>query len=173
MKNIVLTGFMGTGKSTVGQQVAQQLQRTFIDMDTLIEQREGRPITQIFADAGEPYFREVEAHLCTELAQRHGLVIATGGGALVPEANLQVMKQTSLIICLTCQPDVLWQRIGHSQSRPMLAAQDKERFARLSALFEKRTPAYARIPHQIEVTRLSPAEVTAQVCQLVTTKSSQ
>ncbi len=173
MKNIVLTGFMGTGKSTVGQVVAQHLQRTFIDMDTLIEQREERPITQIFADSGEPYFRQLEANLCTELAQRHGLVIATGGGALVSETNLRVIEQTGLVICLNCQPNTLWQRIGQSQNRPMLAAQDKERFARLSALLEQRASAYNRIPHQIDVTHLSPNEVAAQVCQLTTMKSSQ
>jgi len=79
-RNIILTGFMGTGKSTIGQFLAAELRRDFVDMDTVIEQREGRPIPQIFAADGQPYFRRLEAGLCRELAARHSLVIATGGG---------------------------------------------------------------------------------------------
>lgn len=163
--NIILTGFMGTGKTTVGQLVAAQLQRDFIDMDDLIESREGRPISHIFADEGEPYFRRLEADLCRELAEKSDLVIATGGGALVPEANLQVMARTGLVICLDCQPDVLWERIGHSQNRPMLAAQDDGRFARLAALLEQRAPAYGRIEHHLDVTQLAPDQAAAQICR--------
>ncbi|MCB0166462.1 MAG: shikimate kinase [Anaerolineae bacterium] len=163
-KNIILTGFMGTGKTTIGQLVAAQLQREFIDMDDLIESREGRPISHIFANEGEPYFRRLEADLCRELAERSGLVIATGGGALVPEANLRVMERTGLVICLDCQPDVLWERIGHSQHRPMLAAQDDGRFARLAALLAQRTPAYGRIEHRLDVTRLTPSQAAEQIC---------
>ncbi|MCB9079328.1 MAG: shikimate kinase [Anaerolineaceae bacterium] len=169
-RNIILTGFMGTGKTTVGQLVAAQLQREFIDMDDLIESREGRPISHIFANEGEPYFRRLEADLCRELAAKSELVIATGGGALVPEANLRVMERTGLVICLDCQPDVLWQRIGHSQNRPMLAAQDEGRFARLAALLEQRTPAYGRIKYHVDVTRLAPAQAAVQICQRATEK---
>ncbi|NJN97352.1 MAG: shikimate kinase [Anaerolineales bacterium] len=143
-KNIILTGFMGTGKSTVGCLVAAELGREFVDMDTLIEQREGRPIAQIFADSGEAYFRQLEAGLCRELAAREGLVIATGGGALVTEANLRVMGSSGLVICLDCAPAKRWwQRIGQSEDRPMLAEQDEGRFARLAALLEQRAPAMA------------------------------
>ena len=162
-KNIILTGFMGTGKSTIGQLVAAKLKREFIDMDTLIEQREGRTITQIFAESGEPYFRQLEANLCRELAQQVDLVIATGGGALVPKTNLRVMEEGGLVICLDCEPDTLWQRIGQSENRPMLADQDEERFARLKALLEQRAPAYARIKHHLDVTHLSPKEAATKV----------
>jgi shikimate kinase len=165
-RNIILTGFMGTGKSTIGRLVAAQLQRDFVDMDTLIEQRQGRPISQIFADEGEPYFRQLEADLCRELAARQGLVIATGGGALVLEQNLAVMERRGLVICLDCEPEALWQRIGHSEDRPMLAERDQDRFARLAALLEQRAPAYGRIEHHLDVTRLSPAEAARQVCEL-------
>jgi len=161
--NITITGFMGTGKSTVGRLVANKLRREFVDMDTLIEQREGRPIPQIFEQSGEPYFRQLEASLCRELAGQSGLVIATGGGALVPEQNLRLMEQSGPVVCLTCQPEILWQRIGHSQNRPMLAEQDASRFARLAALLKKRTPAYARIKHQLDVTHLTPQEAAAKI----------
>ena len=164
-QNIILTGFMGTGKSTIGQLVAACLQRQFVDMDTLIETCQGRPISQIFADEGEPYFRQLEAKLCRELAGQTGLVIATGGGALVPAQNLQMMTRSGLVVCLDCEPEVLWQRIGQSQGRPMLAEQDEGRLARLMALLTRRAPAYARIERHLDVTRLSPAEAAQQICE--------
>jgi shikimate kinase len=165
-QNVILTGFMGTGKSTVGQRLAAELGREFVDMDTLIEVRESRPIHQIFAESGEAYFRQLEANLCRELAEQDGLVIATGGGVLVAEANLQVMEQSGLVICLDCDPAVLWQRIGQSEDRPMLAAQDEGRFARLAALLEQRAPAYARIKHHLDVTYLSPEEAARRIGEL-------
>jgi shikimate kinase len=164
-QNIILTGFMGVGKSTVAQVVASRLGREFIDMDTLIEQREGRVISQIFAAEGEAYFRRLEAELCRELAGQANLVIATGGGALVPEANLRTLEQTGLVFCLNCEPEILWRRIGQSEDRPMLAERDEGRFARLAALLAQRVPAYGRIAHQLDVTFLSPEEVATQICE--------
>jgi shikimate kinase len=164
-QNIILTGFMGTGKSTIGQRLAAELRREFVDMDSLIELREGRPIHRIFAESGEAYFRQLEANLCHELAEQEGLVIATGGGALVAEANLRVMEQSGLVICLDCDPAVLWQRIGQSEDRPMLAVQDEGRFARLAALLAQRAPAYNRITHHVDVTYLSPEEAVQQICE--------
>lgn len=164
-KNIILTGFMGTGKSTVGQLVAARLDRTFIDMDTLIEQREGRTIPQIFAQRGEPYFRQLEADLCHELSLQSDLVIATGGGALVPEANLRLMEQSGLVICLDCEPAILWQRIGQSDNRPMLAKADEGRFARLAALLQQRASAYERIQLHLDVTHLSPEATAQRICE--------
>lgn len=164
-QNIILTGFMGTGKSTIGQLAATCLQRDFVDMDAVIEARQGRPISRIFAEAGEPYFRQLEAELCRELAGQQGLVIATGGGALVPAENLRVIQQSGLVVCLDCEPAVLWQRIGQSDDRPMLAGQDEGRFARLAVLLEQRTPAYARIERHLDVTHLSPEEAAQRICE--------
>lgn len=161
---------MGVGKSTVGQLVATRLDRDFIDMDSLIEQREGRPIPKIFAESGEAYFRQLEADLCRELAACEGLVIATGGGALVPEDNLRVMAETGLVICLDCDPATLWQRIGDSENRPMLAAQDAGRFARLQNLLTQRATAYARVPHHLDVTHLSPEATAAEICEMVSSQ---
>jgi shikimate kinase len=172
-KNIVLTGFMGTGKTTLGRLLADRLRREFVDMDTLIEAREGRPIRQIFTEDGEPYFRQIEANLCRELAAQKDLVIATGGGALVSEANLRAMAETGLVICLDCRPEVLWQRIGQSEDRPMLAARDEGRFARLAALLEQRQAAYARIERHLDVTYLSPEEAANQICAWLKPKCNE
>lgn len=163
-KNIILTGFMGTGKSTIGQLVAHNLNREFVDMDMLIEEWEQRPISRIFTESGEAYFRQLEANLCRELAAQTGLVIATGGGALVSEINLQVMEETGLVICLDCEPEILWQRIGQCEDRPMLAGRDEGRFARLAALLEQRQSAYARIKNHLDVTSLSPEEAGTRIC---------
>ncbi len=157
---------MGTGKSTIGRLVAIELNRTFVDMDTIIEMKEGQPISQIFADSGEAHFRDIEANLCRELAQQSELVIATGGGALVPAQNLGVMANSGLVICLDCDPDILWQRIGRSQNRPMLAAQDEGRFDRLAALLAQRKTAYDRIKHHLDVTSLSPQATLQQIFNL-------
>ena len=162
-RNIILTGFMGTGKSTVGRLVAAELGLNFTDMDTLIEQREGRTISRLFAEDGEAYFRQLEAGLCRELAGQAGLVIATGGGALVPEQNLRVLEQSGLVICLDCDPETLWQRIGHCPDRPMLANQDEKRFNRLAGLLAKRRPAYRRIERHLDVTHLSPEEAARTI----------
>ena len=170
-RNIIMTGFMGTGKTTIGSLVATELQREFVDMDTLIEQRESQIISQIFAQQGEAYFRQLEADLCRELAEQEGLVIATGGGALVPEANLRVMEQSGLVICLDCEPAILWQRIGQSEDRPMLVAQDVSRFNRLEELLIQRTPAYERIKHHLDVTHLTPEEAARRISELVNGES--
>lgn len=169
-KNIILTGFMGVGKSTIGRLVATELERQFVDMDMLIEGREGRSISQIFSESSEPYFRQLEAVLCRELSKQQELVIATGGGALVVEQNLWVMSRTGLVICLDCEPAVLWQRIGQSQHRPLLAAADEGRLARLAALLEQRAPAYKRIAFHLDVTRLSPHQAARRICKRVTTQ---
>ncbi|MDM8527454.1 shikimate kinase [Anaerolineales bacterium HSG24] len=161
--NIVLAGFMGTGKSIIGKQLAHKLSLPFLDMDELIEEREGRSINQIFATDGEPYFRQLEVALCQELAKRSGSVIATGGGTLIPEANFKVMAETGLVICLDCEPDALWQRIGDSENRPMLAEQDETRLNRLMNLLKQRQPAYQRIPYHIDVTHHSPVELVEQI----------
>ena len=100
--NIILTGFMGTGKTSVGREVARRLGRPFIDMDAEIEARTGKSIPAIFAEEGEAHFRNLEAGLCRELSARRGLVIATGGGTLVNEENRRLMSSGGLVICLTC-----------------------------------------------------------------------
>jgi shikimate kinase len=124
-RNIVITGFMGAGKTTVGLLLAERLGWPFVDMDAIIEEREGRSISEIFASDGEPYFRRLETSLCRELAAWRSLVIATGGGALVNTANLTIMAGTGLVVCLGCALDNLLQRIPQDGTRPLLATPDR------------------------------------------------
>lgn len=165
MKNIVLTGYMGTGKTTVGREVARQLAWPFVDMDSLIESRQGRTVRQIFEQDGEPYFRQLEAALCREIAANwQGQVVATGGGALVNVQNLAMLTPQNLVVCLDCDPQVLSERLAQATDRPLLDGPAPQE--RLLALLRERQPAYARIPHHVDTT-LRPVEaISADILRL-------
>ncbi len=159
--NIILTGFMGTGKTSVGRKVAERLGRPFVDMDSVIESRQGVTISELFASQGEPHFRRIESELCRDLASRGSQVVATGGGALVSEDNLRIMSQSGIVICLTGRPDELRRRLAGSANRPMLDGPNGAQ--RLEELMESRASAYARIPHQVDTSGLSPDQVADRV----------
>ncbi len=164
-RNIVVTGFMGTGKSEVGREVARRLARTFVDMDALIEEREGRTIPQIFVESGEPYFRQLEAALVQELSMKRNLVIATGGGALIPEANRATMLATGIVICLWADEDVLIQRLEDDHHRPLLARPDWQ--DHLRRLLAQRRPAYESLPYHIDTTGKTVSQVADEIVALV------
>ena len=121
-RNIVLTGFMGTGKTAVGRAVGRILGREFVDMDELIAARAGKPIPRIFAEDGEEAFRRMERALCRELSARDGLVIATGGGALVDPENRALMMKSGIVVCLTASRDEIVRRLSgtDASARPLL-----------------------------------------------------
>lgn len=170
-RNIVLTGFMGTGKTSVGRALAQQLDREFVDMDTWLEAREGMTVAEIFAQKGESYFREHESDLCRELACGKALVIATGGGALVSAENRQAFAN-AYVVCLDASVDEILRRLDGDDERPLLQG-DKR--ANVENLLNARREAYAQIslhiltngqtPEQIAqtiVTRLSPRDIRVE-----------
>jgi shikimate kinase/3-dehydroquinate synthase len=163
--NIVITGFMGTGKSKVGLEVARRLGWEFVDMDTLIEERVGMTIPEIFAQRGEGFFRQQERQLCQELAQRRGRVIATGGGALIPEENRWILAPSGLLVCLSCDVGEILRRLAQVEDRPLLAGADRRE--RIEALLTERREAYSRIPHQIDTTGLTVEEVVERVIALL------
>lgn len=163
--NLVITGFMGTGKTVVGREVARRLGWEFVDMDELIEKRLGMSIPEIFARYGEGFFRERERELCGELATKKGLVIATGGGALIPEENRRIMGANGLLICLTCEVDELLRRLRKVKDRPLLEVRDRRK--RIEDLLAKRREAYSRIPYRIDTTGLTVEEVAERVIELL------
>ena len=136
LPNIILTGFMGTGKTAVGREVAARTGRPFVDLDDLIEQRAGKSIPEIFAQDGEPAFRALEAAICGEMAAPAGLVIATGGGAVVNPANREALAAGGTVICLEADLETILQRVGRGDDRPMLAGPD--RVARIRELLAAR-----------------------------------
>ena len=158
-KNITLTGFMGTGKSTIGVLLAQKLGREFVDMDTQIEAHFGKTIPEIFVDEGEPIFRVAEAQLCAQLAERQNLVISTGGGALVNSGNRQALNETGIIICLTASVDEILERVAAMDNRPLLDMSQEERRSRVRNLLHERRHAYATITHQADTTGRTPEQI--------------
>ena len=156
--NIVITGFMGAGKTTVGQILARMLKREFVDMDALIESRAGMSIPQIFERQGEEAFRAMERRLIYELALRNGLVIATGGGALIDDAMRETMIQSGLVVCLNASKADIRQRLAENANRPLAAGWE--------SLFEMRRSAYARMPFQIMTTDKSPEAIAGEIAAL-------
>lgn len=163
-RNIVLMGFMGTGKSTVGRALADRLGYAFVDMDTRIEAREGRAISAIFATDGEAHFRRLERALVQELAAGSGLVVATGGGIVLNPDNVGDFARTGLVVCLRATPAAILARVAHETHRPLLAEGDK--LAKISALLAKRQPLYDAIPHQVDTTGRAIDAIVEQVLAL-------
>lgn len=158
-QNIVLTGFMGTGKTTTGQCLAARLARPFIDTDAEIERRAGRPIADIFAQDGEAAFRRSEARLCRFYAGQRGLVIATGGGTLVDPGSRAVMLASGFVVCLDASPETIRARLAGETGRPLLSG-DWE------ALLARRQPAYADIPSHVNTDGRTPEAVAEEVLAL-------
>ncbi|MCJ7549123.1 MAG: shikimate kinase, partial [Anaerolineae bacterium] len=169
MTNIVLTGFMGTGKSAVGRQVARRLGRPFVDMDALLEARAGKPISRIFAEEGEQAFRLTEADLCGELAGQDGAVIATGGGALVDPANRETLAASSILVCLQAGVDEILERVGEAGDRPLLSVPDPSREVR--QLLAARRDAYAAIPWQVDTNGRTPSQIADEIVALASCRT--
>ena len=164
-KNIVLVGFMGTGKSVTGQIVARRLHRDFIDMDHLIEERAGKKISEIFADEGEAHFRALERALVQELAERENLVIATGGGVVLNPDNIADFSRTGTVICLHADPEIILRRVVKDQHRPLLEGDD-DKANKIRELLAKREALYKSIPLQIDTDDHTATDTAEEVIAL-------
>jgi shikimate kinase len=157
-RNIILCGFMGTGKTTIGKIVAARLSWAFVDTDQVIEKRQGRPVAAIFAEQGEAAFRQLERDLCEEMAAewRHH-VVATGGGMVVNPANRAALMRAGLLVCLDATPEQLAARLASKNDRPLLANLTGEALtARIAELMASRAEAYSSIPYRVNTGNLSP-----------------
>jgi shikimate kinase len=164
-RNIILTGFMATGKTSVGRGLAARLGYEFADLDALIEAEAGMSVPQIFAAQGEPAFRDLEAHMVERAANRTGCVVATGGGAIVNPRNLEALKRSGLVIALTADPEIILSRIGRDEDRPMLRGGEKRERIRL--LLEARAPAYAQADLTIDTSDRTVDEVVGHLVELL------
>jgi len=171
---LVLTGFMATGKSSVGPLVARRLGWEFVDVDTVIVARAGKPIAQIFSDHGEAHFRQLErevvAHLtsdrrlCPSCHGPHPEVISTGGGVLVDESNCAALKRVGVIVCLSARPEVIAARIEQSKTkRPKLTEGGKPILERVKELMAERADAYARADVQVDSSDLTVEQLADHV----------
>ena len=141
--NIFLVGMMGAGKTSVGKLLAKQLHKSFVDADQEIEQRTGVRIAVIFDIEGEVGFRNREANVIRELTARTGIVLATGGGAVLREDNRKALAENGTVVYLRAHLDELWNRTRHDKNRPLLRSGDQR--ARLAELYRERDPLYCEI----------------------------
>ena len=158
---IVLTGFMGTGKSVVGRRLAERLGLSFIDLDDLIQEKAGMAIPEIFASEGESGFRQRERELIAGLANRRDCVIATGGGAMLDSENVRALKTGGVLVCLQADPEIILKRIGADPHRPLLQVPD--RIARIRELLEQRASAYAQADLLLETSGATVEEIVDRI----------
>lgn len=137
MNNIILCGFMGSGKTVVGKELAKIMGRRFVDTDELVEKKQGIPIKAIFEAYGEDYFRELEHKVCCETAELKNCIISTGGGAVTYARNVEELKKGGRIVFLDTDFETVCERIGTGTTRPLFQDIQKAR-----ALYDERYPKY-------------------------------
>ena len=169
-RSVVLTGFMGTGKSTIGRLLADRLDFEWVDSDRLIENRYG-PIPDIFEYQGEDHFRRYELEIAAELAQQERLVISTGGRMMLDRKVQAILVPATRVFCLVASPTSILDRVGGERAaalRPVLAGPDPGQ--RIVELLAERASGYAEF-EQIETDGKRPSEIVTEIAQLVATES--
>jgi len=159
--NLALVGFMGTGKSSVGRIIAEELQFRFLDTDELIEDRLGMPISEVFARQGEPFFRRYEREIVKELASEHELIISTGGGLAANTANMNSLKKHALVVCLWASPETIFERIQSQTHRPLL--QTPNPLEKIRELLAVREPFYRQADVLVQTGLRPPKEIAQHV----------
>ena len=160
IQNLALIGFMGTGKSSVGRLAASHLNFSFLDTDELIESRVGKSVSEIFAQAGELAFRELERQVVAELNGARRTVISTGGGLGASEANLASLKRHAFVVCLWASPEAIWERVRTQSHRPLL--EDPDPVGKIRQLLTAREPFYRQADVLMNTEQRSVKDVTQQ-----------
>lgn len=166
LPNVVLAGFMGTGKSTVGALVASDLGWPCVDTDSLIEQEVGMPVREIFVTHGEPAFRALEQQACARASRHREAVVSVGGGAVLDAGNSRALESNGVVVLLTCERDTLVARLQESArrgERPLLAEGLGDS---IDTLLRAREAVYSLIPLRVDTTYLTTREVAEQVLAL-------
>lgn len=167
-KNVVLIGFMGTGKTSTGKGLASRLGFSFIDVDQYIEAKEERKISDIFAQDGEAYFRKVEREAVRELAGRKHLVIATGGGTVKSEENRKLLQENGVIVCLTADVETILARTRRPGVRPLLDGKDDNaRRETICTLLEERKEMYSHADVFVDTSERSPLQVVDEIAHYI------
>ncbi len=156
---------MGAGKTAVGKTLARSLKRKFVDLDEKIEEREGMPISEIFAKKGEPYFRKAEREIVKEVSSCAGLVAATGGGAVIDKENVVNLKSNGILFYLDASPTRILERTKGHTHRPLLNVSDPKE--KIYELLAKRAEFYAQADHRIDTNNLGVDEVAKKIISLL------
>lgn len=164
-KNIIITGFMGTGKSAVAKELARKLKMEFVDMDQIIGESLEMSIPDIFARYGENYFRELENKLVKELFRKNNLIIATGGGTLLSSDNVKILGQAGEMICLYADSQTIYNRVKGKNDRPLLKGENI--LNKINLLLEERMKIYDNIKWKINTTNFTISEVVDKIINLL------
>ncbi len=156
---------MGTGKTAVGKELSRLLNMRLVDVDSEIEENRKMKITDIFKNFGEPYFRDVETEMIRKLARTKNTVISTGGGAVLREENMEVLRETGLIFCLYADPATIISRTKGNKDRPLLNVEDP--LAKINELLRARMPFYEKAGIVIDTNGKTPLEVAEEITDIV------
>jgi|WetSurMetagenome_2_1015567.scaffolds.fasta_scaffold00030_37 shikimate kinase len=163
MKNIALTGFMGTGKTEVGKALARKLGYSFVDVDAAIEEKSGLKINDIFSKQGEAAFRDMEAEAIRAASGGDCLIISTGGGAVLRRENMDHLRRKGVVVCLSASPDTILFRTQDSRDRPLLCVEDP--LARIRELLAARQPYYEEADIMVDTEGKSPLQIADEIIE--------
>ena len=161
MKNIVLIGFMGSGKTAVAKIISEKLKLKFVDIDELIEEEQGQAISEIFSTFGEDYFRGLEKEMVARAVREGDQVIATGGGVVLDPENMVNLRKNGVIIWLAVSPEAAWERTKRDGTRPLLQVNYPEKT--IEELLSFRKALYARADFKVETSNLSVEQVVKEI----------
>jgi len=165
VKNIVLTGFMGTGKTAVGKILARRLGLVPVDVDAEIEREQKKTIAEIFGQFGEDGFRDIESTAIEKLSAMKNVVLSTGGGAVLRADNMDALRKNGVIICLAASPETILGRTCESKDRPLLQVDNP--LQKIKELYEFRKPYYEKADIIINTDDMSPAQVAEEIIQAI------
>jgi shikimate kinase len=160
--NIILIGFMGSGKSAVGHELAGQLKMDYLDTDEIIEKTERMSISNIFDHLGEPYFRDLETNVIRTLQDYDNFVISTGGGMVLREENVKMLREIGPLVLLWADPETVYQRVRQETHRPLLNVSDPR--AGIKKILDYRTPVYNKVADlKIDTSKMSVEEAVKEI----------
>ncbi len=167
--NIVLTGFMGTGKTAVGKILARRLGFVLVDVDGEIEREQKTTITDIFRQRGEVAFRDIESAMIKKLSGIINAVLSTGGGAVLRDENIDALRKNGTIVCLSASPETILRRTSSSKHRPLLQVDDP--LQKIKELYDYRRPYYEKADIIINTDDMSPLQVAEEIIRQVKAKA--
>ncbi|MEK6672663.1 MAG: shikimate kinase [Nitrospirota bacterium] len=165
MKNIVLTGFMGTGKTEVGRELSNMLGWELIDVDEEIVKSKKMSINDLFSQLGEPVFRDIETDMIRAVAAHKKSIISTGGGAVLRQENIDVLRESGIIVCLTASPETILKRTGSNDERPLLKAENQ--LEKIKELLDFRKSFYKKADIVIDTEPKSPRLIAEEIIERV------
>lgn len=168
MRNIILTGFMGTGKTTIGRVLSNRLGMRLVDVDEEIEREEKMSITDIFSRHGEPHFRDIETAMIRKLSSGKNVIISTGGGAVLRQENMEILKENGVVFCLSASVGTILERTSRSEDRPLLKVENPKK--KIEELLAYRRPFYEEAGIMIQTDGKTPLEVVQEIMEILSWK---